>query len=247
MKKMTARKFSQRKIFIYRILLMAPLAVAFIALAAFWSHGIQGDDGASVNAISGTGYWAAAGIFVFDETVVYAPCRGSVIRRVDEGQRGAKGQAVALLRSGATDLTEDDATIPLKAPAAGLVSYNFDGLEEVVTPDNIQEIAVDELLNSEPEVEIRETPDFCKEGQAVYKTINNQRSPLLAVALPESLLAKAPEIGEKWQLTVNKEETEAAVMALTRVDKGYVVIFRLPTEDKWFAKRFVAVMIKTPV
>lgn len=244
MKKKTSGNCSSRKIFIYRMLIMALLSLATLALAGSFSGGIKGGTTEDPGVLTTGDKWATVGMFCFDEQVVTAPNRGSADRVIPQGQKAARGEAVVNLKTAATDLTQDDKIIALTAPEPGLISYYFDGLESVVTPDTIEEISIKALLKSDNTETFSEETGFYRKGQAVFKTINNHKAPLLCLNIPANLLYNQGELGDKWQLTVNGEDVTAVIYSCLVEGNSYSLIFSLPAEDKWFARRFVPVIIR---
>lgn len=242
-KKKTSGNCSSRKIFIYRMLIMALLSLVTIALAGSFSGGIRGGTTEKPGVLTTGDKWATVGMFCFDEQVITAPNRGSVVREIPQGQKAARGETVVSLKTAATDLTQDDKVVAITAPEPGLISYYFDGLESVVTPNTIEEISIKEILKSHEAEALTEGTGFCRDGQALFKTINNHKAPLLCLNIPAHLLYDPAESGEKWQLWVNGEEVTGTIYSCLVEGSSYSVILTLPSEDKWFARRFVPVII----
>ncbi len=242
MKKKTVSNCNKRKIFIYRMVIMASLCCFVLFLSQFFITGINGGDQGPAT-LSQSDSLGVKGVFCYDETIVYAPCQGQINVLLPEGERVARGQAAASLAAAATDLVDDEKVLPLPAEASGLVSYHFDGWEGAVTPDNLDYISVSDIVGSEQKNTVVDNLSFCPKGQAVYKTLNNQKPPLLMFAVPCESWAQEPELGSSLPLKVNGENTVGKLKSYSKKGAAYQLVFALPVEDKWFKSRLVNVVL----
>ncbi|KAB2954502.1 hypothetical protein F9B85_02145 [Heliorestis acidaminivorans] len=113
------------------------------------------------------------GWIIRDETIVYTPITGRLESLIGDGERVRLGAPVARVKtvnpSGEVMGTVQD----FMAPRSGLVVYNTDGLEDIMTPRVLEEIDVEQLSNLTVRKEIIEVEQLVYQGQALFKVINN--------------------------------------------------------------------------
>lgn len=121
-------------------------------------------------------------IIMRDEEVVTAPVAGNVGRLVPEGARVHIGAAVARI-SGPASPEKDRAAVELTSPAAGTVSYQHDGWEGILTPDQYQRMDLFALFGDVNKGQSSDSPQTVSSGDPVYKIIDNLVNPYLVIKL----------------------------------------------------------------
>ena len=129
---------------------------------------------------------AFAGEFIVlrQETVIPAPYRGYFVKVKNEGERVAKDTVIGYLETfGGTSLEKSN-SLPIKATAAGLISYQTDGLESFCNPEIWLQLDLEKLqslpdfaLNSDegksPEDKRAQGKGIVESGEGICKIVDN--------------------------------------------------------------------------
>jgi putative membrane fusion protein len=138
-------------------------------------------------------------IIMRNETVVAAPASGSVAWLVAEGTRVHIGAPVALI-GGAVSPEQEQGSVAIKSPAAGILSCQLDGWEGILAPANYQRMDLFTLFNSvkhkNPEAPLQEVQN----GSPVFKIVDNLADPYFLVKLdrPPGSLAIGSSVNLGW-------------------------------------------------
>ncbi len=132
----------------------------------------------------------ARGILVRDEITVKAPRRGLLKVIVPEGERVRVGQVVAQVVAVSLDSRTGEQTFNVAAPRAGIVSYHLDGLEEIYSRQNINELDLTKVQTIQAESKQVLPGSQVEEGKPVFKIVNNLE-PLYLIADTSTKLKSA--------------------------------------------------------
>jgi len=176
-----------------------------------------------------------------EEQTITAPVTGDLVTMVQEGERVPVGATIAYIIPVAVEPAQQG-PVELKAPFAGQVSYQIDGLERVLRPGELGNINHEELkrliklarpVNSETRV---------RAGTAVIRLVNNLE-PLKLYAVvekwPESLQeGKQVVIVTGEAGTGNDGRIKARISRLQDEGNQRVVIMEVPLWDNsWLRPR----------
>ncbi|MDD2433025.1 MAG: HlyD family efflux transporter periplasmic adaptor subunit [Clostridia bacterium] len=84
-------------------------------------------------------------IVLRQERVITASCKGYFIKVKNEGERVAKDTVLGYLEKVAGTSLEKKSSLPIKASAAGLISYEIDGMESICTPEMWRQLDLGKL------------------------------------------------------------------------------------------------------
>lgn len=103
-------------------------------------------------------------LFVRDETVYKAASQGEVERVISQGKLMRKGSKIVTL-SGTACYTSE----------RGIVSYFCDGMEDILTPDSLDDITVGALEKTHTEdFEVNECKTKAAAGDCIFKIVDNR-------------------------------------------------------------------------
>jgi len=160
-------------------------------------------------------------VFANQETVVTAPVAGQVSFSGEDGQRFRRGETVATVQpAGANPGAANPATAQaVAAPVGGLFFGQTDGLESVVTPDNLLNMDLAKLL---AEKGSDKAAKQVQSGEPVGKMVNNlgPSSAFLAVPSLDGL-----EVGQTLRLVVEGKTQTAKIKRKSGTPLGVVVQF----------------------
>lgn len=132
-------------------------------------------------------------VLVRTEQAINAPAGGRLKRVVQEGERVRKGALVAYVLAGTADTSSGSQELPIYTAETGIVSYRVDGLEGLLTPDNITKLGAAKLaaaVESEKPVSSggagansggTANGALVERGQLILKVINNLKPTYLLV------------------------------------------------------------------
>lgn len=123
------------------------------------------------------GFWADV-LIVRDEKVIKSPITGEVELLTGEGNRFASGKELAVIKSA-------NYQQKIFNKKAGIVSFVVDGLENTVNFKNLDQIDLNKLDQFSGSYKHLLSGDKIKEGEALYRVINNYKLYLIA-EVPES-------------------------------------------------------------
>jgi putative membrane fusion protein len=121
-------------------------------------------------------------IIMRNETVVTAPASGSVAWLATEGVRVHIGAPVARI-SGAVSPEQEQGSVEVKSPAAGIVSCQLDGWEGILAPANYQRMDLFTLFNSVRPKPLEAPLQEVQGGSPVFKIVDNLVDPYFLVKL----------------------------------------------------------------
>jgi putative membrane fusion protein len=161
-------------------------------------------------------------VFANEEVPIKAPAAGKPEFIGQEGQRFRRGDQVAVMRPEGVDLAQKDpkAGVPVLAPIGGILSYGADGLESVLSPDNLLTMDLSKVL---------EQSAFAKDGEGVVqnggligKITNNLRPTVAVIKIAPT---EENKLGKTLKFTINGYGYSAKVVRLLEYPPGLVVQF----------------------
>ena len=164
-------------------------------------------------------------LVVRDEKIVYAPFTGSLELAVAEGQRVSVGGILGTVKGGFDSQFTNQQMLPLRAPVAGLVSLQIDGLESILTTGSYKELDLAKLpIDSAATPALKE---IVERGQPLVKIINNLKPINLIVPFENQDivdLAKGEVVNFKWGDSSVELLSARVLDVQTNEDKGVIVL-----------------------
>ena len=118
-------------------------------------------------------------VIVRSESVIYAPDNGQFVPTVESGQKVRAGSIIGYMTTD-TDQNIDTGSTAVTTDIGGLVFYDLDGWEELLTPDNILSVDWQEIFaqmsdeNTESADSVEETaPANLGTGRKVARVVDN--------------------------------------------------------------------------
>lgn len=161
--------------------------------------------------------------FANKELPISAPFSGSVQFMGEDGQRFRRGEGVAtLLPEGATPGTKQENAINHTIPATmgGLFFRQTDGLEAIMTSENLMSMDLDRLLAQAASVKIPATN--VQKGEYVGKLVNNL---IPTQAFLELSSIEGITVGKTIRLTTGEQTASAKILRKSEKPMGIVVMF----------------------
>lgn len=140
------------------------------------------------------------------ETVITSGMEGKLEKTVQEGERVRKGSIVARVNSQVRGTKVD-----LTGPISGVVSYNVDGLEGVLTPKNLIEWDLEKFEGLKP---ASPAGELVQGGQGVFKLVDNLLPTYVLFKLPKQGVALA--LGEKVNLALGEQKLSGKVIKISK-------------------------------
>jgi putative membrane fusion protein len=164
-----------------------------------------------------------AAIFANQELPLSAPFSGSVQFMGDDGQRFRRGEVVGTLQpEGAASGTipENAQNHTILATMGGLFFHQTDGLETIMTTENLTSMDLSRLLVQTANVKI--SGANVQAGEFVGKIVNNlvPTQAFLEMASIEGLT-----VGKTIRLTVGEQTVSAKILRKSEKPTGVVVLF----------------------
>lgn len=161
--------------------------------------------------------------FANQETPLAAPFSGRIQFICADGQRVKRGETVATLQpeGAAPGLKLDDAqTQAIQATIGGLFFQQTDGLETILTAENLASTDLDKLLAQQANVKRLETG--VASGESLGKIVNNlaPTQAFLELTAVEDLV-----VGKNIRLTVGEQTVSAKILRKSESPMGVVVAF----------------------
>lgn len=231
------------KILFYRILVFSLFGAVVGASLFYVAPQIFVKEKTAFAQESRGGYSVVKGVMFYQENLVYADRRGEVEKIALPDKRIARGEIGVKIKSAVTDLTADDVNVVVGSSQSGLLFYKTDGLETILTPNNIGDISVGEIIEQKENYPPQGTGEFCQKGDVVFKTIDNFRQPYLGICCPQGFFKATPKIGDEIKCIIEAQETVGKIVFVGIKDEGLDLIFQLNACDIWFNKRFVNVSL----
>ena len=170
----------------------------------------------------------AKAVLLMNERVVRAPGTGKLLPVVAEGDRVPVGTLVAQLELMA-DPAGSSGKIQIKSPSTGIISYQLDGWESMYDRYSWQRVdpsVIFEKLEEGNNI-VSGVREDIKQGEPVFKVIDNLANPFLIVQFPQGF---KPHIEQNDQLTLtwDKEGTgKALVIAHHKKGDHYYAVVEL--------------------
>ncbi|ACV61967.1 hypothetical protein Dtox_1081 [Desulfofarcimen acetoxidans DSM 771] len=149
------------------------------------------------------------GLLIKGETIVRMPERGKVKYLVKDGTRLRAGVPVVSLQSTELNSVEGKVNTLLYNKQAGIFCLHLDGLEQVLSPDNLDVLQVPkikEIKSTIDDLEASELKDaaIIESGEPVYKLVDNLKPLLIKLELnqeqiPQNVLKLGYGMKLQWQ------------------------------------------------
>lgn len=203
--------------------------VLFIALVGgiLWSYRSNFTTGASKFALAQTGTITherkVVATFANQELPIPAPFSGSVQFMGEDGQRFRRGEGVATLQpEGAAPGTklENAQNQTILATMGGLFFHQTDGLETIITSENLTSMDLDKLLAQTANVKIPGAN--VQAGEFVGKIVNNL---IPTQAFLELTSIEGLTVGKTIRLTAGEQTVSAKILLKSEKPTGVVVLF----------------------
>lgn len=161
--------------------------------------------------------------FANQELPISAPFTGSVQFMGEDGQRFRRGEGVATLQpEGAAPGTKQEKAKnqTILAPMGGLFFHQTDGLETIITSENLASMDLDRLLAQTANVKIPGAN--VQAGEFVGKIVNNliPTQAFLELTSIEGLI-----VGKTIRLTAGQQTVSAKILLKSEKPTGVVVLF----------------------
>jgi hypothetical protein len=155
------------------------------------------------------------------ETPILAPSSGKIQYLAQDGLRYRRGEPVAtILPEGAAPGMTSEFAKTILAPAGGLFYRQTDGLETIMTGENLLEMDLSKLLAQSATVK---TPAvLVKAGEIVGKIVNNLSSTEAFIALPS---LDGLVIGNTLKIKLENQTVSAKIVRKSEKPCGVVVQF----------------------
>lgn len=161
--------------------------------------------------------------FANQETPLIAPISGKITYVGDDGQRFRRGEVVATLQAagaapGTNHVNVQNQTI--NAAMGGLFFRQSDGLESILTSENLTTMDLDKLLAQTANV--KSPGDTVQTGDVVGKIINNF-NPTMAFLELSSIDGLV--VGKTLRITTGNQTVNAKIIRKSEQPKGAIVQF----------------------
>ncbi|MBO8136651.1 MAG: hypothetical protein H0Z40_00680 [Desulfotomaculum sp.] len=141
----------------------------------------------------------AAGLLIKKETLLRSPTNGSLELLIKDGERVPAGTAVAKISN--TSLSSPAGSLGklIYAPKAGIACTHIDGLEEVLTPDNINVLELSQIHTIK--ADLTSNKRTVNKSQPVVKLIDNLEPLIIRLEFDDKMLpAENIKKGNKLKL-----------------------------------------------
>ncbi|WP_418790539.1 HlyD family efflux transporter periplasmic adaptor subunit [Phosphitispora sp. TUW77] len=155
------------------------------------------------------------GILVRDEILVTAPQTGLLKVIAPEGERVRVGQVIAQVVAVSLDSHTGEKSFNITSPRAGIVSYHLDGLEEVYSWKNINELDLEKVQTIPAEVNHVLPGSQVEEGKPVFKIVNNLEPVFIIADTSVKLKSKDMEKGSIVLLLFGSDENNVSRAVLS--------------------------------
>ena len=161
----------------------------------------------------------AQGILLRNEQTVIAPRTGLLKVLIPDGERVRVGQVIAQVVTTSLNSRSGEKEFNITAPRAGLVSYHLDGLEEIYSIKNINELDLEKVqtIKSQPKQVL--AGNKVEEGKPFCKILNNLDPLYIVAELSGQFNIETMEKGESVLLSLDPDEKDIHRAVL--VEKNY--------------------------
>ena len=159
--------------------------------------------------------------FANQETSILAPISGKIQYLGEDGQRFRRGEAVGTIQAdGTAPGSKRENAQTIQAVVGGLFFRQSDGLESILTSQNLTTMDLDKLLAQTAKVK---TPGVTVQtGEVVGKVVNNLIPTMAFFEIPsmEGLV-----VGKTLRITVGNQTVNAKILRKSDQPKGIIVQF----------------------
>jgi len=161
-------------------------------------------------------------VFANEEVPIKAPTAGKPEFLGKEGQRFRRGDLVAVMKPEGVALGQTGAKVGAQvvAPIGGILSYGTDGLESILTPDNLLSMDLSKVLEQSSASKEGEGP--VQNGGVIGKITNNLRPTVAVIKIAPT---EEYKLGKTLKFTINGLGYSAKVVRLLDNPQGMVVQF----------------------
>lgn len=163
-----------------------------------------------------------AATFANEEIPISAPSAGKIRFLGEDGQRFRRGEAVAVLQpeGAAPGMTQDAMNQTILAGMGGLFFRKSDGLESIMTSQNLNSMDLNKLLAQTANV--KTAGATVQAGEVVGKIVNNLIPTQAFIELPS---IDGLTIGKTLRLTAGNETVSAKILRKSDNPRGVIVQF----------------------
>ncbi|ODA39581.1 HlyD family efflux transporter periplasmic adaptor subunit [Desulfosporosinus sp. BG] len=160
--------------------------------------------------------------FANEEIPISAPSTGKIQFLGENGQRFRRGEAVAILQTAgaAPGMTQDGMKQTILAAKGGLFFHQSDGLESILTSQNLNSMDLNKLLAQTANV--KTAGATVQAGEIVGKIVNNLIPTQAFIELPS---IDGLTIGKTLRLTAGNQTVSAKILRKSDTPKGVIVQF----------------------
>ncbi len=177
---------------------------------------------------------AGSGMAIYWETVYHSAYNGDFEPAAEEMDEINSGQTAGVLTVAATDMKSEVLTVDMVAEAAGIASYLFDGLEGVVTPDNVNTVEMGLLDEYYADTGgITKGRGTVALGDPVFKIIDIKGEPLLYLRLGDESFDELPS-GNLLLRFSEGENVKGTILNGEKLEDGYGILLKLPVMPESF-------------
>ncbi len=173
-------------------------------------------------------------VFANTEKVLTSPIEGKVSPVQGEGQRFRKGEIVAKITPTGVNIGRSGEEVAVSAPISGLFYSSRDGLEQVITPENLMNLDLNGLLaQTEAKNPLTDGNHLVNKYSPIGKMVDNLSPSWMFIYLEST-----DDIAKGWsgKFIIGGEEYVGTVMKLAGQPKGAVICFtqyvKGTTEDR---------------
>ena len=161
-------------------------------------------------------------VFANEEVPIQAPAAGKPEFLGKEGQRFRKGDTVAVMKSEGAAPGQNMARAEVKviAPIGGLLYPITDGLEAILTPNNLLNMDLSKVITQSSET--NRVEEMVQSGRSIGKIVNNLRP---TVAMIKIAPTEEHKLGKNLKFIINGQTYSAKVVRLLEDPEGIVVQF----------------------
>lgn len=190
-------------------------------------------------------------ILIRKEELLIAPSNGTLAPVAKEGERVRAGALVAQLAVNTVQEGVEPAKLKVRAPRPGLVSYEVDGLESIVTLNQFEQLGYDRIyqkLEQEKAQELEKPePNNYASGEPLCKVVDNLSPFYLALRLPKESKSMRLEAGNSMRigfLGVLEEKVTMRIQKVEQLKEGYEILLSFtPTGNELLKWRNGSVMV----
>lgn len=161
-------------------------------------------------------------VFANEEFLIQAPASGKVELQGKDGQRFRRGETVALLHpeGAAPGIISNQRSVPVSASVSGLFFQEVDGLENMVTPQNLLVMDLGKVLEQKENTPTGNT--VIQVGTPLGKMVNN-------LSPTEAFIELKPtpdlSVGKSMKFSIEGQVQNAKILRKSDNPEGVVVRF----------------------